>query len=88
MQIGYPIIYTKCDQNIFVLKLAMPNKVMHMIEYDQIIHLMRKNRKIKVCYCKFRYASKAIIINAFKLLTGISNFNKAYNLTKIYNNFI
>lgn len=87
MQAGYPIAYAKCNQNLFILELATPNKAMQITKYGWSIHWVSKNRKIWVWHYIFGYISNARIIKTFKILTSMSNFNKAYNSTKIYNNF-
>ena len=87
MQTRHSIAHAKRNWNLFVLELVIFNKIMQIIRRGLPTYLVSKNRKIKVWPCKFGYASNARIVRASKLLMGMSNFNKAYNLTKMYNDF-
>ena len=69
MQSGQPIAHARCDQNLFILDLATPNKAMQVIERERPTHLVSKNKKVRVWHRKFGHASNAKIIRASKLLT-------------------
>lgn len=86
MQTKHLIVYIKYNQNFFVLELATLNKAIQITEYSQSNYLVSKNRKIRVWNYRFGYASNAKIIKPFKFLIDINNFNKVYNLNKMYSN--
>lgn len=48
MQAGHSIAHTKHNQDLFVLKLAIPNKAMQITRHGQSTYLVSKNRKIRV----------------------------------------
>lgn len=50
----------------------------------QLIHLVSKNKWVRIWYQRLRHASNARIIWASKLLTSIGDFSAKYNLTKVY----
>lgn len=86
MQTGHLITHTKRDRNIFVLEVATPNKAMQITGRGQPTYLVSKSRKIRVWHCRFGHASNAKIIKASKLWTGMGNFSKVYDPTKVYSN--
>lgn len=51
------------------------------------MHLVNKNKKVKVWYCRFTHASNARIVRTSKLLNSMGDFNKKYNSTEIYSNY-
>lgn len=51
------------------------------------MHLVKKNKKIKIEHYRFAYINNTKIIKTSKLLTNIENFKKEKNFTKIYSNF-
>ena len=59
---------------------------MQITKYSQPTHLISKNNKIKVWHYRFRHASNIKIIRLSSFLISIGNFDKAYNLTKVYSN--
>lgn len=87
MKTKHLIVYAKRDRNFFVLELATPNNMMQITKYSQPTHLVSKSRQVRIWHLRFRYANNARIIKVLKLLTGIGNFSKVYNLIKIYSDF-
>lgn len=90
VQSGPTVAQARRDWNLFILDLAMLNKAMQVRGAMQVTgrgrptHLVSKNKRIRIWHRRFAYASNARIIRASKLLTGMGNFNKEYNPTKIY----
>lgn len=94
MQNSISIAYAKKDQNLFILDLAIPRKVMQVNTQGMIItgqgrlmHLISCIKKIHIWHKRFGYASNAKVIRALKLLIGIGDFGENYNLVEIYSDF-
>ena len=49
------------------------------------MHLVSKNKRVRMWHRRFEHASNAKIIRALKLLTGIESFDNTYDLIEIYN---
>ena len=49
------------------------------------MHLVSKNKRVRMWYRRFGYATNARIIRVLKLLTGIDSFDNTYDCIKIYN---
>lgn len=86
MQSGQPIAHARRNPNLFILDLATPNKAMQITGRGRHTHLVSKNKKVRVWHRRFGHASNARIIRASKLLTGMGDFNSAYDPTEVYSN--
>lgn len=86
MQSRYPIAHIRQDQNLFILDLITPNRAMLATRPRRPTYLVSKNKKVRVWYHRFDYASNAKIIRALKLFMGIKSFDNAYNIIEIYSN--
>ena len=84
MQSGQPIAHARRDRNLFILDLTTSNKAMQVTGRGRPTHLVSKNKKVRVWHRRFGHASNAKIIRASKLLTGMGDFNSAYNPTEVY----
>lgn len=85
IQAGLSITHIRKDQNLFILDLTSLNKViqvikpsqrnisMQVIGPDYPIHLVIKNKMIKVWHKRFGHASNVKIIKVSKLLSRMSN---------------
>lgn len=91
MQDGILIAHARKDQNLFILELAAPGKVIQVniqaimtIEQGSLMHLVSYIKKVHIWHRRFEYASNTKVIRASKLLTGIGDFSENYNPAKIY----
>ena len=86
IQVDQAIAYARYDQNLFIVSLTIPDKVMQATGCGRSTHLVTKHKKIKIWHQRFRHASNTRTVRALKPLTGMRNFNNAYNPIKIYSN--
>lgn len=78
---------------MFVLDLAIPNKVMRAALSEQAMtvqgrgrptHLVSRNKRVRVWHRRMGHASNARIIRASKLLIGMGDFNAEYDPEEVY----
>lgn len=94
VQGGNPIAHARRDQNLFILDLVTPEKVMQATNAKAMAtvgrscptHLVSKNKQVRVWHRQLSHASNARIIRASKLLFGMGNFNAKYDPSEIYSN--
>lgn len=95
MQKRRDIAQIRRDYNLFILDLAMPNKVMQATLPKQAMtaksrgkptHLVNRNKQVWVWHQKMVYANNAKIIRASKLLIKMGDFNAKYNSEEVYSN--
>lgn len=93
MQDGVPIAHIKKDRNLFILDLMAFGKVIHVstqimmtIRRGRPTHLVSRIKKVRIWHRKFGYVNNIRVILALKLLTGMGDSGKNYNLAKIYSN--
>lgn len=96
MQGGQAIVHARRDRNLSIFDLATPNKVMQVTQPPKAemtqgrgrpIHLISKNKRVRIWHQRLGHTSNVRVIRASRLLTGMGDFNTKYNSAKVYNNF-
>ena len=80
------------DQNLFILDLVTPGKVMKatnakamtIVDQSCLIDLVSKNKQVRVWHRRLGHASNVRVIRASKLLFDMGNFNTKYDPSEIY----
>ena len=91
---GNPIVHMRRDQNLFILDLITPRKVLQVsnakatatVSQNRPTHLISKNKRVRIWHQRIGHASNSRIIRASKLISGMGNFNTKYGLSEIYSN--
>ena len=93
---GQAIAHARRDQNLFIFDLALPNKVMQVMQLPRAMmtqgrrrptHLISKNKRVRIWHQRLGHASNVRVIRASTLLTEIRDFNTKYNPAEVYSNF-
>lgn len=84
------IVKIKKNQNLLILHFAILEKVIQTnviitTRQERLRHFVRYSKKLQVWHRRFKHVKNSQIIKDSKILIGMSKFDIAYNIAKIYN---